>query len=333
MLQSDWVATLKDDKMTGLQRRSLLTSSAAALAGLAAMPARAGAMSGALQASSVPVTLEMAPPSLPPIPSPAPAPAPVIATPTVPATPAPPRWQRFAVARPQHPEKPAITIVIDDLGVMHPATERVIAMPGPLTLSWFPFAHNLVGQVAAGAARGHEMTLHMPMQSNGVTTAWTGPDPLRIDLPPAVNLTRLRAAMDAVPATVGLNNHMGSVATRDPALMALVAQEAKARDMLFLDSVVIAHSCAYSAAHDAGVPAAARDIFIDHSSKPEIIRQQLEQIEVQARRHGHVIAIGHPWPHTVAALEEWLPTLQAKGFELWPLSAMVARRNGLTIGA
>ena len=246
--------------MTGLQRRSLLTSSAAALAGLAAMPARAGAMSGALQASSVPVTLEMAPPSLPPIPSPAPAPAPVIATPTVPATPAQPRWQRL-------------------------------------------------------------------------TTAWTGPDPLRIDLPPAVNLTRLRAAMDAVPATVGLNNHMGSVATRDPALMALVAQEAKARDMLFLDSVVIAHSCAYSAAHDAGVPAAARDIFIDHSSKPEIIRQQLEQIEVQARRHGHVIAIGHPWPHTVAALEEWLPTLQAKGFELWPLSAMVARRNGLTIGA
>lgn len=328
MLQSDRVVTLKGVKMMGLQRRTLLTSSAAALAGLAVVPARAGAVSGVLQASSVPVTLEMAPPTLGPMPAPAPAPA--VASPTVPATPAPPRWQRFAVARPQHPDRPAITIVIDDLGVMHPATERVIAMPGPLTLSWFPFAHNLVGQVAAGAARGHEMTLHMPMQSNGLTTAWTGPDPLRIDLPPAVNLARLRAAMDAVPATVGLNNHMGSVATRDPALMALVAQEAKARDMLFLDSVVIAHSCAFSAAHDAGVPAAARDIFIDHSSKPEIIRQQLELIEAQARRHGHVIAIGHPWPHTVAALEEWLPTLQAKGFELWPLSAMVARRNGLT---
>ena len=252
---------------------------------------------------------------------------PVIVAPTVPATPVLPRWQRYAVGRPANIEKPAITIVIDDLGVMHAGTERVVAMPGPLTLSWFPFAKNLASQVAAAATRGHEMTLHMPMQSNGLTTAWTGPDPLRVDLPAAVNLARLRAAIDAVPATVGLNNHMGSVATRDPALMAIVAQECKARDMLFLDSVVIAHSVAYSSAHDIGVPAASRDIFIDHSPKPEIIRAQLEQIEVQARRHGHVIAIGHPWPHTLTALEEWLPTLKAKGFELWPLSAMVARRN------
>ena len=263
-------------------------------------------------------------PVAPPVAAPA-----VVAPPTVAAQAAPPRWQRYAVGLPPKADRPAITIVIDDLGVMHPATERVVAMPGPLTLSWFPFAKNLDHQVAAAASRGHEMTLHMPMQSNGLTTAWTGPDPLRVDLPDAVNLARLHAAMDAVPSTVGLNNHMGSVATRDPALMALVAREAKARDMLFLDSVVIAHSFGYSAAHDAGVPAAARDYFIDHSNDPRDIREQLVLIEAQARKRGHVIAIGHPWPHTVAALEEWLPTLNAKGFSLWPLSAMVARRNGL----
>jgi hypothetical protein len=242
-----------------------------------------------------------------------------------------PRWQRYAVARPTNLDRPAITIVVDDLGVVHPATERVVAMQGPLTLSWFPFARHLDTQVAAAAARGHEMTLHMPMQSFGLTTAWTGPDPLRIDLPPEVNLARLRAAIEAVPSTVGLNNHMGSVATRDPALMALVAQECKAHDMLFLDSVVVAHSYGYSSARDIGVPAASRDIFIDHSPHPADIVAQLEQIEVHARRHGDVIAIGHPWPHTVAALEAWLPTLQAKGFTLWPLSAMVARRNGLKL--
>ncbi len=273
-------------------------------------------------AAAAPVAVP--PPTLPPTPVLV---QPALVAPTVPPTPILPRWQRYAVGRPANIEKPAITIVIDDLGVMHAGTERVVAMPGPLTLSWFPFAKNLAGQVAAAASRGHEMTLHMPMQSTGLTTNWTGPDPLRVDLPPAVNLARLRAAIDAVPATVGLNNHMGSVATRDPALMALVAQECKARDMLFLDSVVIAHSVAYSSSHDIGVPAAARDIFIDHSPKPETIREQLMQIEAHARRFGHVIAIGHPWPHTLTALEEWLPTLKAKGFELWPLSAMVARRN------
>jgi len=278
------------------------------------------------------VTVEIQPAAVvAPAPSPivAPEPPPAPAPPTVAATVAPPRWQRYAVARPHQVDRPAITIVIDDLGVVHPATERVVAMPGPLTLSWFPFAKNLPAQVAAAAARGHEMTLHMPMQSNGNTIAWTGPDPLRIDLSDSVNLARLRAAIEAVPQTVGLNNHMGSVATKDAALMALVAKESKAHDMLFLDSVVVAHSYGYSAAHEAGVPAAARDIFIDHSPDPKIIREQLAQIESYSRRHGHVIAIGHPWPHTVAALEEWLPTLPGKGFSLWPLSAMVARRNDL----
>ncbi len=262
------------------------------------------------------------------------APPPVVAPPApVPAAPLLPRWQRFAVARPANIDRPAITIVIDDLGVMHAATERVVAMPGPLTLSWFPFAPRLADQVGAAALRGHEMTLHMPMQSFGLTTAWTGPDPIRIDLPQSVNIARLRAAIEAVPSTVGLNNHMGSVATKDPALMAIVAQECKSHDMLFLDSVVIAHSVAYSEAHDIGVPAASRDIFIDHSNNPKDIREQLDQIEAQSRKHGHVIAIGHPWPHTVAALEEWLPTLQGKGFSLWPLSQMVARRNEITMPA
>jgi len=255
------------------------------------------------------------------------------AAPSVPATAMPPRWRRYAVAAPSDRARPAITIVIDDLGVVHPATERVLAMNGPLTLSWFPFAHRLPEQVAAGAARGHEATLHMPMQSFGNSEAWTGPNPLRIDLPSEVNLDRLRAAIAAVPNTVGLNNHMGSVATHDPALMALVARETLAQDMLFLDSVVIPHSQGIIQARQAGVVSAARDYFIDHSPDPIMIRQQLAGIEAHARKHGDVIAIGHPWPHTIAALEEWLPTLEAKGFSLWPLSAMVARRNALDLPA
>ena len=253
--------------------------------------------------------------------------------PTIAPTVAEPRWRRYAVAAPANRDKPAITIVIDDLGVVHPATERVLAMQGPLTLSWFPFARKLPEQVAAGLARGHEATLHMPMQSFGNSEAWTGPNPLRIDLPNEVNLERLRAAIAAVPNTVGLNNHMGSVATHDPALMALVARETLANDMLFLDSVVIPHSQGIIQAHQAGVVSAARDFFIDHSPDPIQIREQLAEIEAHARKHGDVIAIGHPWPHTVTALEEWLPTLEGKGFALCPLSAMVARRMKLTLPA
>lgn len=252
--------------------------------------------------------------------------------PTAPRVGPPPRWQRNAARAPMHDGRPAITIVIDDLGVVHAGTQRVIALPAPITLAWFPFARNLPEQVAAGTARGHEAILHMPMQATGNTTAWTGPDPLRIDLPPAENLRRLQAALDAVPDTVGLNNHMGSVATRDQALMDLVAQEARRREMLVLDSVTIGHSLAARQASLAGVPAASRDIFIDYMADANVIRGQLALIEATARRYGHVIAIGHPWPLTVEALEAWVPTLANRGFALWPLSATVAWRNEIALG-
>jgi len=242
-----------------------------------------------------------------------------------------PTWRRNAIAPPIMDGRPAITVVIDDMGWMHPHTEQAMALPGPLTLSWFPFAPRLPEQVASGAARGHEAMLHMPMQSSTNSILQTGPDPLRIDLPLAVNLARLKAAMAAVPSTVGLNNHMGSVATRDLPLMEMVAKETRDHGMLFLDSITVAHSVGLSSAEAAGVPSAGRDIFIDYKMDAAAIRGQLEQIEAMARRRGHCIAIGHPRPLTLAALEVWLPTLAKKGFALWPMSATVASRNNIDV--
>ncbi len=242
-----------------------------------------------------------------------------------------PRWVRNAMPRPKFDGKPAITLVVDDMGVVHPGTNRVMALPGPLTLAWFPFARNLGPQVAESRARGHETILHMPMQASGKSVAWTGPDPLTTDVSPEENLRRLTNALDAVPDTVGLNNHMGSVATLSAPLMDIVAAEAKKRGMLVLDSVTIPHSRVYSQAALIGVPAASRDVFIDWVPNPAVIRTQIALVEALAQKHGHVIAIGHPWPHTIEALEAWVPTLERRGFALWPLSATVAFRNEITL--
>jgi polysaccharide deacetylase 2 family uncharacterized protein YibQ len=92
---------------------------------------------------------------------------------------------------------------------------------------------------------------------------------------------------------------------------------------------VVPHSVALCCAELAGVPAAARDVFIDNVADPAAIWGQLAAAEAFARRHGHAIAIAHPRPRTLAALEVWLPTLAARGFVLWPLSATVAWRNNL----
>jgi len=313
-----------------LRRRTVISS----LVTAAVLPALARAETS--PETQVPATADVVPPAAAPVAAPVPAaPVPAAAA-TAPAAPAAlPTWRRFAVPVAFNDPRPKIAVVIDDLGVMHAHTQTAINLPGPLTLAWFPFAQDLPQQVQAGAARGHEAMLHMPMQagSDTIALAWTGPDPLRIDLPMSVNLDRLRTAFSAVPQIVGLNNHMGSVATRDPALMSLVAEETLSRTMLFLDSLVIPHSAGLRCAQEVGVPSAARDVFIDNTANYWEIRQQLATTEAIARRIGYAIAIGHPRPHTLEALAEWLPTLTEKGFVLWPVSATVALRNHINLAA
>ena len=303
-----------------LRRRALLAS-------LLAAPVLAPPLRGLAQ--PIPPS---GPDVQPLLPSLVPAPAIATAPPLPPSDAALPTWRRYAVAVAANDPRPKIAVVIDDMGVMRARTARAMTLPGPLTLAWFPFARDLPEQMAEAASHGHEALLHMPMQAHTNSILQTGPDPLRIDLPAEVNLARLQAAIAAVPGVVGLNNHMGSVATRDPALMQLVALQVRAQQMLFLDSVVVPHSMGLPEAEAAGVPSAARDVFIDNSGDPTIIRQQLADIETTARRLGYAIAIGHPRPHTLDALADWLPTLAAKGFVLWPIAATVALRNGLPIG-
>lgn len=295
----------------------------------------AGLASGSLLgATGLPVAAPVVTSSIVPAPVVPGAIASAVSAPTVAAQAAlPPRWQRYAVTPPVTNGKPVICIVIDDLGVMHPGTERAVALPAPLTLAWFPFAKNLPDQVGYATQRGHETVLHMPMQALGHNDASVGPDPLRIDIAAEENLRRLVAAIDSVPDSVGLNNHMGSVATRDVPLMALVAAETRRRNMLFLDSLTIGHSVACQQATDAGVPACSRDVFIDDRADRILIARQLELIERISRRQGHVIAIGHPRHMTLDALEIWIPGLAAKGFVLWPLSATTALRNSISLGA
>ena len=312
-----------------LARRQFITGAVAVAALVPAMPATPQSILGqvapedatsvwaAIQGAGPPARPSVAPPAIQAV-GPSPSPPGV-----------PPPWRRNAAAVPPVDGRPWITLVIDDMGVTHPYTTQAMALPGPLTLAWFPFARDLPAKISAAAARGHEAMLHMPMQAYSDSIRQTGPDPLRIDLPPEVNRALLREAIAAVPDSIGVNNHMGSVATLDPMLMALVAREVADHGMLFLDSVVVPHSVALGCAERIGVPAAARDVFIDNVAKPQVIWDQLAATETFARRYGHAIAIAHPRPHTLAALEVWLPTLAGKGFALWPLSATVAWRNDL----
>lgn len=263
-----------------------------------------------------------------PFPVPVPNVSPPAAT-LMPAVAQLPAWKRFAVPVRPHDGRPVLALMIDDMGVNRAQTARAMALPGPLTLSWLPYARELGQQVAEGAARGHETMLHMPMEPMGHLDP--GPNALRTTLTAEQNLLYLRAALAEMPTAVGLNQHEGSVASLSVPLMDLVMGQLAPREMLFVDSLTVVGSVAIHRARAAGLPSLPRDVFIDNSGEAGQIAHWINQAELIARHYGLCVAIAHPRQHTMDALEVALPEMIKRGVVLWPMSAAVAWKGVVTV--
>ncbi len=278
--------------------------------------------------------------AMPPLPPPAAEPA-LPAAPVEPAPPpevaslppvaeipsAVPAWRAHALPFVPVPGKPMIALVIDDMGVDPRRSAQVIALSGPLTTSFLSYAQNLPKQAAASRAAGHELLLHMPMEPSG-SGYDPGPDVLLTSMGEEAIRARLRKSLAAFSGYVGINNHMGSKFTADPAAMRVVMHELRGDGLLFLDSLTSGKSVGAKVARAEGVPALSRDVFLDDDPQPAAIRVQLRRLEEHARKTGAAVAIGHPRDTTIEALKAWLPQLNAQGFQLVPLSALAKAKHG-----
>jgi uncharacterized protein len=219
-------------------------------------------------------------------------------------------------------ENARLAIIIDDLGNDRAAADALLALGFPLTVSVLPHLP-LSSEVAEEAyRRGDEVMLHLPMQSES-PTAKTEEVELRVGMNAKQVDSALAGMLQTVPHAVGVNNHQGSRATADPALMAALMPELRRRGLFFVDSRTLASTVAYDTAERFGVRAASRKVFLDDSAKPEAILRQLELAARDAERDGSAIAIGHPRPDTIAVLAQGLPRLESRGIRLVFVSELV----------
>ena len=235
-----------------------------------------------------------------------------------------PAWNRYAAKPPASDASARVVVVIDDLGLDRSKLAGLLALPGPLTLSFLPYAKNLQRQTHAARQAGHELLVHLPMApKSGLSDP--GPMALLSGLGEAELARRLEWNLSRFEGFVGVNNHMGSRLTEDPGAMDMVMRALAGRGLLFLDSRTTPDTVAQRRAAAAGLPNAARDVFLDNKQSAEAVAQRLGELETLARREGLAIGIGHPHPETIAALADWLPVLAERGIALVPVSAAVAR--------
>lgn len=235
-----------------------------------------------------------------------------------------PAWKKFAV-RPEPTISPKVVVIIDDLGLDEQATQLLVSMPGPYTLAFLPYAENLPSQTARVKKAGHELMVHLPMQSHR-TTADPGANALLKNLSFDEFGQRMEWNLTQFEGFVGVNNHMGSMLTEDPALMVRLMARLRHDGLLFVDSLTTPKSVGERAAKAINVPFLSRDVFLDNERNQTYIQRQLATVERIAKLRGYAVAIGHPYPETLAALTKWQKSLGFKGLRLVPVSQIMAEK-------
>jgi hypothetical protein len=215
-----------------------------------------------------------------------------------------------------------LAIILDDLGSDRAAAEAIFALPYPLTISVLP-NHEHSSEIANEARRrGYEIMLHLPMQA--VATERPEARELRPGMPEAEVSQFVDQFLQSVPGAVGVNNHQGSRATSDSALMAELMPVLRDRHLFYIDSRTTAATVAYDTAQNSGEPSAFRNVpFLDDVAEVSAVRKQLALALRDAREKGQAIAIGHPHTGTLQALREVLPKAQDQGVRLVFASELV----------
>lgn len=219
---------------------------------------------------------------------------------------------------------PRIAIIIDDLGYQRVAGERVVALPGPVACAILPDAPRARQLANAANDSGKEVLLHLPMQAvdhdGRVEKAR-----MTLDMSRGKFAATFEAAFNAVPYAIGINNHRGSLLTRHPGHMQWLMEELlKHEGLFFVDSYTTHESIALQIAAEVGIHAKKRDVFLDPDPSAETLQREFDRLKSLAAKRGSAIAIGHPYEATLDLLERELPRLAGQGFDLVPVSELVA---------
>jgi polysaccharide deacetylase 2 family uncharacterized protein YibQ len=228
--------------------------------------------------------------------------------------------------RPQ-PEPPGmLAIIIDDAGYNLRELQDFLDLPMPLTVAVLPNLPHSTEAARRVIAAGKDLILHAPMEPDGgenpgpgaILTAWDA-DQVRL---------QLEADFASVPGAIGMNNHMGSKATADDAVMRVVLGYLREQGKLYVDSRTTAETAGPRVARDLGMQILQRDVFLDDDPSAEEIGSFFSRSVDEAKSRGTAVAIGHVQNKAVAdILRAAEKTLAAQDVRFARLGEVLARRE------
>ncbi len=222
---------------------------------------------------------------------------------------------------------PCLAIVIDDFGNQWNTApvQGLLELDIPLTVAILPglWASDSVSSKANRLEK--EIIVHLPMEA--VNHDYDMEKRFVKEKMSEIETIAFLDEVCQVNNAVGINNHMGSLATQNSILMGYIADWCMKRGWFLFDSITHPSSVLYEVAVTVGIPTIERDIFLDHSSEPDLIRKALyNAVSISERKRRIVVVIGHPRNTTWLVLEKEIPELKSSGVQFVKLSQAIENR-------
>ena len=216
-----------------------------------------------------------------------------------------------------------ITIVIDDFGVIGGSLlDGFFDLDRELCFAIFPGEPYSVQTMQRATAQRRETLIHVPMEPIGYPSVNPGKNPILLQHTENQIDRMLSSFIAELPDAIGINNHMGSLATTDSDVMQAVMNTLKKHNKVFLDSRTTNVSVGFQTAQKAHIRAFRNDIFLDSPNiSQSTMDAKLNQIIQMSGSKNHIIAITHCHnKEKLDYLKTFISRLKKAGFTLVPLS-------------
>lgn len=216
-----------------------------------------------------------------------------------------------------------IAIIIDDWGYSEPNINFLKETKIPFDISVLPFLPYSKAAAEEAHLNNKEVMLHLPLEPHPNSQIRLENTVILVNMKQQEIIKILNDALKSVPYARGINNHMGSLATEDKDVMAVIFKEIKKKKLFFVDSLVTVNSICLELAEEMQVKFGQRAVFLDNKADTQYISNQFSKLVKVAKNQGYAIGIGHDHALTLKLIKELAPEIEKQGIKFVFVSELV----------
>ncbi len=216
-----------------------------------------------------------------------------------------------------------VSIIIGGLGINRGLTQTAIdSLPPNITLSFAAHAPGLQNWINKARAKGHEVLLEIPMESEDFNPAEPGASrAMRVNASASDNIRNLDWLLSRAHGYFALTNYNGDLfLNRADKTVPFLNHVKKSGLGFYFDGSTTAPSLPVIA-QSTELPFTQAYTIIDNSPEASAIDIELSRLQARASAGQNPIGIGFAFPETLRSVQSWLTTLEPNDLSLVPASS------------